>query len=224
MNSDISNKDNKIDRVRESQQVRKNEQLTYEDYLSWNDNQRYELIEGKVYNMTPAPSRLHQKISGELFRQIANYLSENDCEIYAAPFDVRLIDTKDKEDNNYDEKIEKSNQQNNSDIITVVQPDLVVVCDEDNLDEKGCLGAPDLIIEITSPSSAARDRKVKRNLYEKHNVKEYWIVDPNVMVTEVYLLNEDNKYSKPNVYTKKDEISVDTLSDLKINLDQIFGN
>ena len=224
MNSDISNKDNKIDRVRESQQVRKSKQLTYEDYLSWNDNQRYELIEGKVYNMTPAPSRLHQKISGELFRQIANYLSENDCEIYAAPFDVRLIDTQDKKDSNFDKKIEKPNKPNNSDIITVVQPDLVVVCNEDNLDEKGCLGAPDLIIEITSPSSAARDRKVKRNLYEKHNVKEYWIVDPNAMVTEVYLLNEDNKYGKPNVYTKKDEILVDTLSDLKIDLDQIFGN
>ena len=126
------------------------ETYTYEDYLLWSDEERWELIDGVPYNMTPAPSRVHQGISMELSRQIANHLAGKMCKIYAAPFDVRLPKSDEEE-----EQIE-----------TVVQPDLVVVCDGNKLDERGCKGAPDLIIEILSPYTAGKDMKIKRNLYE----------------------------------------------------------
>ncbi|MFW6029628.1 MAG: Uma2 family endonuclease, partial [Halanaerobiales bacterium] len=133
---------------------------TYSDYLNWTDGKRYELINGQVYTMSAAPYRRHQSISGELFRQIANYLFDKKWDVYDAPFDVRLPEGEEDKD----------------EILTVVQPDIVVVCDEDKLDKRGCRGAPDLIIEIISPSSAGRDRKDKRDLYEKHGVREYWLV------------------------------------------------
>lgn len=156
--------------------------------------------------MTPAPSRQHQKILVELIRQFSAYLHEKDCEIYAAPFDVRLPQGEEK-----DEEIQ-----------TVIQPDILVVCDEDKLDDRGCKGAPDLIIEIISPSSGGRDRKDKRNLYERHGVKEYWLVDYNEETVEVYLLNEANQYGKPAVYIADDKVSVSTFNDLEIDLSYVF--
>ena len=134
---------------------------TYGDYLTWDDAQRYELIDGSIYVMSPAPGRRHQEVAGEFHRQLANYLLEKECAVYIAPFDVRLPEREKRDE----------------DIATVVQPDLVIVCDDNKLDERGCKGAPDLVIEIISPGSAGRDRKTKRELYQKHGVLEYWIVD-----------------------------------------------
>ncbi len=134
--------------------------FTYRDYLHWPDDERWELIDGVAYNMSPAPNRIHQKISGELHRQIANYLIGKQCEVYAAPFDVRLPATGEK----------------NDEITTVVQPDITIVCDKSKLDKKGCKGSPDLVIEILSPYTAKKDMKEKHFLYEKFAVKEYWIV------------------------------------------------
>ncbi|MFW6287550.1 MAG: Uma2 family endonuclease, partial [bacterium] len=148
---------------------------TYSDYLTWSDEKRYELINGQVYTMSAAPYRRHQEISGELFRQISVYLFDKMCKVYSAPFDVRLPE----------------GEEDNGEILTVVQPDIVIICDEDKLDKRGCRGAPDLIIEIISPSSAARDKKIKRDLYEKHGVKEYWLVDYIEKVLEVYLIDEE---------------------------------
>ncbi len=179
---------------------------TYGDYLTWSDGQRYELIAGKVYLMTPAPTRIHQKVSGELFRQTANYLLDKDCEAYDAPFDVRL----------------PAGEEKDEDIMTVVQPDILVVCDEEKLDEKGCRGAPDLIIEIISSSSGERDRKIKKDLYEKNGVKEYWLIDYKEKTVEIYLLTEGNEYGRPAVYLKKDKIPVGILSGLEINLSYVF--
>ena len=179
---------------------------TYTDYLTWDDGKRYELIYGQVYLMTPAPFRRHQEILGELFRQISMYLFDKECKVYTAPFDVRLPEG--------DKKGEE--------ILTVVQPDIVVVCDEDKLDKRGCKGAPDLIIEIISPSSGGRDRKVKRGLYERHGVREYWLVDYIEKTLEVYLLNKENRYEKSVVYLEEDKVSVKVLSDLKINLSYVF--
>ncbi len=179
---------------------------TYSDYLKWTDDNRYELIDGQVYIMTAAPYRQHQKVSGELFRQISMYLFDKECEVYAAPFDVRLpqADVRDE------------------DINTIVQPDIVVVCDNDKLDKRGARGAPDLVIEIISPSSASRDRKIKRDLYERHGVKEYWLVNYIEKTVEVYLLNEDKMYSKPAVYLEEDKVPVTILSDLEIELSYVF--
>ncbi len=179
---------------------------TYGDYLKWDDGKRYELIDGQVYLMTPAPSPGHQKVSGELLRQIANYLFDKECEVYAAPFDVRLPEGEEEDE----------------EILTVVQPDILVLCDEDKIDKRGYKGAPDLIIEIISPSSGGRDRKIKRDLYERNGVREYWLVDYIEKTVEVYLFDKDNGYGKPTVYLEEDKIPVSILSELKINLSYVF--
>jgi Uma2 family endonuclease len=196
----------KDNQVKEAKPEGKNG-YTYGDYLTWDDGKRYELIDGVVYNMTPAPSRRHQQLAVELLRQVGNYLFDKECEVYIAPFDVRLPVT----------------EEDDKDVKTVVQPDLVVVCDQDKLDERGCKGAPELVIEIVSPSSAGRDRKVKRDLYEKHGVKEYWLVDYSEKTVEVYLLNDDGQYGKSVVYTDQEMVPVSIFNDLEIDLRLVFS-
>ena len=148
------------------------ETFTYGDYLKWPNNERWELINGVPYNMTPSPSRTHQGILAALLTKFYTFLEDKECKVYNAPFDVRLPEGAEKEE----------------EIKTVVQPDLVVVCDQTKLDDKGCLGAPDLIIEITSPSTARLDLKEKFALYERMGVKEYWIINPTDETVMVFLL------------------------------------
>jgi Uma2 family endonuclease len=179
---------------------------TYADYLAWPENERIELIYGRVYLMT-SPSRTHQKILGQLFYQFFDYLKDKSCEVYMSPFDVRFPDG--------DEKDEKE-------IKTVVQPDIIVVCDESKLDEKGCKGAPDLIVEITSPSTAQKDKLHKFNLYEKYGVKEYWIVEPESKILSVFVLQEDKRYGRPELYTQDDKVRVSIFEDLEIDLKFVF--
>jgi Uma2 family endonuclease len=138
------------------------QRYTYADYLQWPEDERWELIEGVAYAMAPAPTRTHQAVAGELFRQIANFLAGKPCQVYFSPFDVRLC-----EGSEADGCVE-----------TVVQPDIAVVCDKTKLDEAGCRGAPDWIIEILSPSTASLDHVKKKALYERHGVREYWLVHP----------------------------------------------
>ncbi len=153
---------------------------SYADYLKWTFSERIELIKGKVFNMSPAPARFHQDISGNIFNAIKNHLKGKSCKIYDAPFDVRLLPLdKDKRDKQ---------------IFTVVQPDICVICDLEKLDERGCLGAPDLIIEILSPGNTKKEMKDKFEVYEENGVREYWIVEPNDRVIFVYVLNEQGKY------------------------------
>ena len=142
-----------------AQPLRKEEaRYTYADYMAWEDGERWEIIEGVPYLMSPAPTWVHQGISGELFLQIATFLKGKPCKVYAAPFDVRLFPADDDSDD------------------TVVQPDIVVVCDRSKLDRSGCRGAPDMLVEILSPSTARHDQLVKLQLYKKAGVREYWIV------------------------------------------------
>ena len=146
-------------------QLSPQELYSYTDYLSWKFDQALELIKGKIFPMA-GPSRTHQRISWKIGGLFFNHFKHHRCEAYAAPFDVRLFDkTKSK-------KADK-------DIYTVVQPDLCVICDLGKLDERGCLGAPDLIVEILSPGNSSREMKVKKNIYEEAGVLEYWIIDPN---------------------------------------------
>jgi len=135
--------------------------------------------------MSPAPSRKHQEISGVLFNNFFNYLGGKECKVYTAPFDVRLPDAADEVDD---------------DITTIVQPDILITCDQSKLDERGMKGAPDLIVEITSPYTAHHDLKEKFNLYEKHQVKEYWIVFPHEETVLVYKIGSDKKYGRPESY------------------------
>lgn len=180
---------------------------TYGDYSEWPDEERWELIDGIPYNMSPAPSRIHQKITGELFRLIANYLTGKECEVYIAPFDVRL----------------PKGDENDEQIDTVVQPDLVVVCERKKLDERGCKGAPDLVVEVLSPGTAAKDMKIKLALYERVGVKEYWLVDPGNKTVQVYQLETSGRYGRPGIYTDTDQIKVGLFPDLEIDLTSVFS-
>ena len=177
--------------------------FTYKDYLTWNDNERWELINGVAYNMAPAPSVNHQRILRQLLLQIGNFLSDKSCEVFTAPFDVRLPATDEDSKN-------------------VVQPDIVVICDSSKLDEKGCKGAPDLTIEIVSPASASMDNIKKMDLYEKNGVKEYWIVHPIYKIVTIYKIMKNGLYGKPKIYSEKDTIEVELLKGLTVDLGLVF--
>lgn len=172
----------------------------YKDYITWDDKTRYELIDGIAYAMA-SPSRLHQKISMELSRQLANFLRGKTCEVFHAPFDVRL------------------NSDSFDDI--VVQPDILVVCDISKHDGKSVKGAPDLIIEILSPFNKRHDTFVKFRQYQKAGVKEYWIVDPSRRIVDVYIL-KNGKYGVGTVYDDTDIIPVNVLSGCEISLADVF--
>ena len=154
--------------------------FTYKDYCSWPDDERWELIDGVAYDMSPAPSRRHQEISFELAGLIREYLKGKECKAFAAPFDVILPNF----------PIE-----NEDGIDTIVQPDISVICEPSKIVDRGCLGAPDLIIEILSPSTSKKDLNEKFQLYEKHRVKEYWIVDPGNKYIQVFHLLTEGKNS-----------------------------
>lgn len=177
---------------------------SYADYCNWDDDKRHEIIDGIIYDMN-APMRIHQEITGELFRQFANHLKEKQCKAYISPFDVRLPGRSKKE-----EKID-----------TVVQPDISIICDNNKLDKKGCLGAPDLIIEILSPSTAGKDHIIKRRLYEKHKIKEYWLVDPSNRILTIYHHN-GKSYDKADIYDDNSEVKSPILPDFILDTKTIF--
>lgn len=174
--------------------------FTYGDYCRWDDEERWELIHGEAYAMS-APSRIHQKFVTEFIRQIGNYLQNKACEVYAAPFDVRLPQTNETDD----------------EVDTVVQPDISVICDPAKLDDKGCRGAPDWIIEVLSPSTAIKDMDIKQNVYQKHGVREYWLIHPTEKWGMIYVLNEAGQYVKPRIIALTDTTSVVIFPDLEIN-------
>jgi Uma2 family endonuclease len=159
--------------------------------------------------MTPAPATMHQLISAELLFQIRSQLKGKTCKVFHAPFDVRLPKRNEKE----------------QDIENIVQPDLSVVCDPGKLDEKGCLGPPDLIIEIISPSTSRKDRMEKFFLYEQVGVKEYWLVSPDDKIVEIFILGTDGKYSRPEIYneTHTIQLKIKALKDIKIDLNSVFS-
>lgn len=191
-----------------------NEHWTYADYLTWPDDERWEIIEGVAYPwngihaMSPGSSRYHQSVSFEIARQLGNYLKGKKCCAFAAPFDVRFSEQNEASDNY---------------IENVVQPDIVVVCDKTKLDERGCKGAPDFIIEISSPSTGSNDLTLKYDLYQRHGVKEYWILHPDEQTVMVFKLGEDGKYGSPDRYAGNDKITVPLLGDLLIDLNEVFA-
>lgn len=186
--------------------VRKKEgKFTYGDYLKWPEEERWELIDGAAYDMSPAPLRRHQEILGNIFAEFHSYLKNKPCQVYVAPFDVRLAETDEADE----------------DTETVVQPDIVIVCDREKLDEKGCRGAPDIVIEILSAQTAKKDLLTKYRLYERHKVREYWIFDPETEGVVIFKLKDD-KYGEPEEYRKEDKIRVDIFKDLEIDLSTVF--
>ncbi len=179
---------------------------TYSDYLKWPEGERWELIDGVPYLMSPGPSIEHQGISGEIFRQFANYLFDKTCNVFTAPLDIRIPAADEKDE----------------DINTVVQPDIVVLCDKGKLDKKGYRGAPVLVVEILSPSTTKKDLSEKYALYERSGVKEYWVVFPRDQVLDVYLLDEEGKYQKDASYEKDGRVKPSIFEDLEIDLNLVF--
>ena len=177
---------------------------TYADYLKWQSDEYVELIRGKIVRMSPAPNTFHQRVCGRLHGKLFNYLSEKSCEVFMAPFDVRL------------KKIENEYQ-----TITVVQPDLCIICDPSKIDEKGCHGAPELIIEILSPSTSTKDVRDKFELYEEAGVLEYWIVDPLNLLVDVFSLSE-GKFNPIKKYTSLENVPVNIFPGFSIDLKDIF--
>ena len=197
-------------KITDISQLDLNKQYTYADYLTWQFSERVELIKGWIHKMTPAPLRKHQRVSADLTYLFMDYIKKNkkECQIFDAPFDVRLLKNKGK----------------NGEVNTVVQPDICIICDKSKLDRRGCLGAPDLIVEILSASTSKKDYHEKYNLYQENGVKEYWIVSPSEESVEVFLL-KDGKYYSEEIYTQIDgfeKVQVGIFPDLKLKLCEIF--
>jgi Uma2 family endonuclease len=179
---------------------------SYADYLKWKFEERVELIRGRMMKMT-APNRIHQDVSMNLSLILKTFLKQHQCKVYAAPFDVRLA---------------RKDKLNEKDIVTVVQPDLCVVCDEKKLDEKGCMGAPDLVVEILSPGNSRKEIKLKHEVYEEAGVKEYWIITPVEEHIAVFILNSDGKFDGAKLYTNGDIIQSQTVNNLSVNVTEVF--
>jgi Uma2 family endonuclease len=186
-----------------------NKTYSYADYLTWQLDEMVELIKGKISLMSPAPNVSHQTISVNLTGKLFNFFRHKQCRLFVAPFDVRLYDRK--------KSILK-----NTETLTVVQPDLCIICNPNMLDIQGCNGAPDWIIEILSKGNSKHEMKTKYELYEKSGVREYWIVSPYQRNVLQFVLNGDEKYQLHAMYTD-DEIATPYLfPDLQVELNEIF--
>lgn len=186
---------------------KRNNKYTYGDYAKWPDGERRELIEGAVYDMTPATSTDHQRISRRLLTIFENFLKDKKCEVFGAPYDVILPETN---------ETKKSAS-------TVVQPDIAVICDKSKIKAFGYVGAPDLIIEILSPATSKKDMTVKFELYERHRVKEYWLVHPEDKYAIAFKLDsKTNRYGRPDIYLQKAKIKVGILKEFAVDLDDVF--
>ncbi|HYK77635.1 MAG TPA: Uma2 family endonuclease [Daejeonella sp.] len=179
---------------------------SYAQYLKWLFEDRVELLQGKVSKMT-APSRFHQEVSGKIFLALGIYLKSKPCKVYSAPFDVRFP------------KESKADE----DIYTVLQPDTCVVCDPAKLDDRGCIGAPDIVVEILSPGNNQKELLNKYRLNEEFGVKEYWIISPSEKTFFKYTLIE-GKYHPSKLFTLSEEIQTEVLPGFRLSLDKVFEN
>lgn len=179
---------------------------TFADVLAWADDERAELIDGEAVMMAP-PTTAHQLISGELFRQLGNYLEGKKCRAIPAPFAVRLFE---------------KDGDNPEDVDTMVEPDISIVCDSSKLDKHGCKGAPDMVVEILSPSTQRHDRLVKLGLYQRAGVREYWVVSPEEQTVQVFLY-KDGSLLPHEVYSREDVAKVNVLDGCFIELSKVFS-
>jgi Uma2 family endonuclease len=179
---------------------------TYADYLQWKFEERLELFRGKIFKLS-APNTKHQVIAGNLFVKARLFFTNHQCQVFIAPFDVRLP---------------LSNRKKDDEVTTVVQPDVCIVCDETKIDARGCCGAPDLVIEILSPGNSHKEIKLKYELYEEAGVKEYWIIYPEEESLAVFLLNEKGRYDGASLYAGKDKIYSKALPGFTVESQEIF--
>ena len=182
-----------------------NKVYTYADYFKWQFEERVELIKGRIFKMSPAPNSMHQRLSGDIYGQLWSFLKGKKCSAFSAPFDVRLP-RKSKED---------------KDIITVLQPDICVICDLNKIDVKGCIGAPDIVVEILSPGNNATELKNKYEVYEESGVKEYWVVSPQNNTFIIYTLI-NGKYDASRLMVAGDVITSSVLDGFSLDLTELF--
>lgn len=175
---------------------------TYADYLLWKIKERVELFKGRIFKMSPAPAFVHQAVSRNLTGILFTYFEGKKCQLMTAPFDVRLPDK-------------------NGEIYTVVQPDLCIICDEHKIDEKGCIGAPDLIIEILSPGNSKKEMKNKFQLYEEAGVLEYWIVHPIEKCVWIYIL-ENDKFVQKDIIFDDEKLTSHIFPNIEIDAMRVF--
>ena len=178
---------------------------SYADYLKWSFEERVELIKGKIFKMSPAPGNIHQKISMDISGALWSFLRNKKCKVYAAPFDVRIPRKSYADD----------------DVITVLQPDICVVCDPSKLDERGCIGAPDIVVEILSPGNNKKELKYKYEVYEEAGVKEYWIVIPTEKALQKHILT-NGKYISSGYLYAEDKLTTDILPGFTFELEELF--
>lgn len=179
---------------------------SYSDYLTWQFDEVVELIRGKIFKKAAAaPKRIHQRISLKLATKFYTFLEGKKCQVYEAPFDVRFPKTSNED----------------SQIFDVVQPDICVICDLDKLDDRGCLGAPDLIVEILSPSNNETELRYKFDLYESQVVKEYWIVSPE---NQTFTINTliDQRYVTSRMMTSGDVVKSSVIDGFTLDLKAFF--
>lgn len=179
---------------------------SYAHYLNWLFDERLELIKGKIFKMSPGPARLHQKVLSNLFKPFVIFLEGKPCDVYVAPFDVRF----------------PKGSKADKDIYTVLQPDLCVICDKSKLDDRGCLGAPDLVVEILLPGNNKKELLNKYKVYEEFGVKEYWVVGPSEQTVLIYTLGETGKYYPSKLFTLSEEVTSSVLPGFVLNIDEVF--
>lgn len=179
---------------------------TYADYLTWKIQERVELLRGKFRQMA-APNRVHQRISSNLQRYFANALWKTPCQVYAAPFDVRLT---------------RFSKLKNKEVTTVVQPDLCVICDQHKLDVRGCIGAPDLIVEILSPGNSKTEMRDKFDLYEEAGVREYWLVYPGERSVQIFQLNDEGRFIGLRPHVDSDTVTTPVVPGMEVVLADVF--
>lgn len=179
---------------------------TYADYLKWTIEERFELIKGKVFKMSPGPATKHQVMVGFVFNKLYNHLQGKSCKVFVAPFDVRL----------------PRKSVDDKSITTVLQPDVCVVCDPSKIDERGIIGAPDIVVEILSPGNNRKELANKYEVYEEAGVKEYWIIHPTEKTFFRYLLDAEGKFQPQRLLTMGDEVRSDVLPDFVLDLEEAF--
>ena len=190
------------------EQLNPNEIYSYTDYMTWQFAERVELFKGYFRQMA-APNRKHQTISVCLTAAFFNTFKGHPCKVFAAPFDVRLPKVNPK-------------STKKKDIYTVVQPDICVICDLTKLDDAGCVGSPDLIVEILSPSNSKRDIFDKFQIYEEAGVKEYWIANPTEKYMQQFILNANQKYEQLYVAASGETLTAHIFPELTVLIDEVF--
>jgi Uma2 family endonuclease len=179
---------------------------SYADYLKWEFDERLELIKGKIFKMTPAPNRSHQEVSINLTNKLFNFLNNNKCKVYTAPFDVRL----------------PKKSISDKEVYNVLQPDICVICDLTKLDDRGCIGAPDIVVEILSPGNSKKEMSNKYEVYQESGVKEYWIISPIEKTLVNYILHPDGLFYATRPFIEDDFFTTAILPGFEIKMAEIF--